>query len=78
MYSRTYSEPYKTSKMKLFAKMNSRCKLLTTSAKSSILDVWQSSEYAEGVLCQNATGLSKKVQQFKKIHFVIKVQAIPP
>lgn len=40
--------------------------------------VWLGSEYTFGMLCQNATGLSKKVQQFKKNCFVIKVQAIGP
>ena len=40
-----YSEPCQTSKVELSLKIANGWKLLTISAKSSILDVWQGSEY---------------------------------
>ena len=43
--SEWYVEPCQTSKMEHFARVNG-WKLLTIFAKSSILDVWQDSEYA--------------------------------
>ena len=42
----TYSETFRTSNMELFAKIVNEFHLLNISAKSSILDVWQGSEYA--------------------------------
>ena len=46
-YTEVYSEPYQTSKMMYFAKVVDGWKPLSMSfAKHSILDVWQSSEYA--------------------------------
>ena len=41
-----YSEPCETSKIELFEKIVNNWKLLPISAKTSILDVWQGSEYA--------------------------------
>ena len=41
-----YSEPSQTSKMELFSKIVNGGKLLAIFPKSSILDVWQGSEYA--------------------------------
>ena len=38
------SEPYQTSKMKLFAKMVKGFQLLINFTKSSVLDVWQGPE----------------------------------
>ena len=40
-----YLEPSQTSKMDLFAKIVNRFQPLTIFAESSMLDVWQSSEY---------------------------------
>ena len=42
--SEAYSEPYQTSKMKLFAKMVKSFQPLTILTKSSILEVWQGPE----------------------------------
>ena len=42
----TYSEPCEISKMVLFAKIARGIHSLTTFAKSSSFNVWQSSEYA--------------------------------
>ena len=39
-----YSDSFLTPKMELFAKITNSFQLLTSSAKSSILDVWQGSE----------------------------------
>ena len=46
MKAKAYSEPCQTSKMEFFAKLVKGFKPLTIFVKSSILDVWQSSEYA--------------------------------
>ena len=45
-----YLTPYHISTMELFAKIVNGLQSLTTSSKSSILDVWQASEYASAVV----------------------------
>ena len=42
----TYSEPWYTSKMELLVKIVNSFQPLPISPKSSILDIWQGSEYA--------------------------------
>ena len=44
-----YSKTCQTSKMKLFVNMVNDYKPLNIFAKSSMLDVWQGSEYASGI-----------------------------
>ena len=44
--SEAYSEPCQTSKMEVFTKIVNGFSFLTIFAKSSILDVWQDSEFA--------------------------------
>ena len=44
--SEAYSEPCRTSKMEVLGKIVSRFLFLTIFTKSSILDVWQDSEFA--------------------------------
>ena len=44
--AKTYLEPRQISKMELFEKLVNGFQLLTIFIKSSILDVWQGSEYA--------------------------------
>ena len=46
--SEAYSEPSQTSKIELFEKVVNGFQPLTIFEKSSILDVWQGSEYASG------------------------------
>ena len=44
--SEAYSEPCQTSKMEVFEKITNGFSFLVIFAKSSILDVWQDSEFA--------------------------------
>ena len=45
-WTEVYTEPCKTNKVELFAKLISDWKQLTIFGKSSILVVWKGSEYA--------------------------------
>ena len=58
MYSprQMYSEPCQTSKKELFAKTVNSWMPLNIFTKSSILDVWQGSEYASVAQVQRSTG----------------------
>ena len=51
-----YSEHCQTSKMELFAKIVNSWKPLSIFAKSSILDVWQDSEYSSEILWKRIPG----------------------
>ena len=44
-----YSEPHQTSKIQLFVKINKQLEVVKYFANSSILDVWQSSEYTSEI-----------------------------
>ena len=47
-YGEAYWEPCYTSKMELFSEIVNGFQPLTISTKSSVLDVWQGSEYVSG------------------------------
>ena len=49
-YTKVYSELYQISKMELFLEIVSDKQTLYISAKNSILDVWQGSEYTSTAL----------------------------
>ena len=55
--SEAYSEPCQTSKMEVFTKIVNGFSFLTIFAKSSILDVWQDSEFP----CKPRKDLRKKL-----------------
>ena len=50
-YQEAHSELYQTYKMEVFAKMIKSLQLWTIIVKSSVLDVWQGSEYASNSSC---------------------------
>ena len=72
-----YSEPSWTSKMALFAKIFNSWKSLTIYAKSSILDVWLSSEYASAsffpkilhILLRKGVSRGKKLGKLRNEYF---------
>ena len=69
--SEAYSEPCLTSKMEIFGNYVNGFRLLVISAKDSILDVWQGSQYASAAMYHNSMNQLTCMNKFSFTTFTL-------